>query len=136
MNIRAGIAIISVLIIGMGVYFLVPREAESPVEDEVPAQTTEPQENYNVSHIFEDGVHTISGTLTLPTPCHEVRQDVAVAESFPEQVFITIDIAATDGICIQVIDERDFSIDVEVDEAATFSLEINSVAVAVPALAE
>lgn len=133
---RAGIAIIGVLIIAMGVYFFVPREAESPISDKEPAQTTEPQENYTIEHVFDDGVHTISGTLTLPTPCHEVRQDVAIAESFPEQVFITIDVVATDGICIQVIDERDFSIDVEVDEAATFSLEINGAQVAVPALAE
>lgn len=133
---RAGIAIIGVVIILAGVYFLVPREVESPSMDEEPLQTAEPQEEYDITHTFDDGTHTIAGTLTLPNPCYEIRQDVSVAESFPEQVFITIDSVDTGGICIQVIDERDFSIDVEVDEAATFTLEINGANVAVPALAE
>ena len=46
-------------------------------------------------------------TGTLPTPCHEVKTEEIVLESYPEQVsvLLTITPPSSDAVCIQVIKE-------------------------------
>ncbi|HQC39153.1 MAG TPA: hypothetical protein PK804_00645 [Candidatus Dojkabacteria bacterium] len=46
-------------------------------------------------------------TGTLPTPCHEVKTEEIVLESYPEQVSVLLTITApsSDVACIQVIKE-------------------------------
>ncbi len=46
-------------------------------------------------------------TGTLPTPCHEVKTEEIVLESYPEQVsvLLTITPPSSDVVCIQVIKE-------------------------------
>lgn len=132
---RAIIGILVVAAIILAGYFFWPK-AEEPGQDADAPNTpvAQEEETYSVRHSFDDGVHTVSGVITLPTPCHELRENIRIAESFPEQVFIDLTTVDTGGICIQVIDDREFSIDVEVDEAASFALSINGVAVSVPNL--
>lgn len=132
---RAVIGIVVVAAILLAGYFFWPKTKE-PVQDIIApnAPVAQEEDTYNVRHSFDDGVHTISGVVTLPTPCHELRENIRIAESFPEQVFIDLTTIDTGGICIQVIDEREFSIDVEVDEAASFALTINGAAVSIPSL--
>jgi len=136
MNMRTILGVVVVAIIILGGYFFWPsqktQDAEPVVDDTV---VVGDEAGVEVMHTFEDGVHTISGEVTLPNPCYELQEDVAVAESFPEQVFIELTGVATDGICIQVTDTRPFSIDVEVDEQASFTLSINGEDVPVPSIA-
>lgn len=135
MNTRIAIGIIVIAAIVLVGYFFWPN-TEKKVED-IPSedQTVEQTEViYNLSHEFDEGTHTISGTVSLPTPCHELRENIRIAESFPEQVSIDLSIVDTGGICIQVIAEHDFSIDVEVDENASFALTIDGTSVSVPNL--
>jgi len=135
MYIRAVIGIVIVATLALVAFFFWPTQDTSkdaaPVDNPTPIQT---EEKNIVTHTFREGTHAIAGMVTLPTPCHELQENITVAESFPEQVHIDLVIAATDGICIQVLDEREFSIDVDVDEAATFTLSIDGVTVPVPAL--
>ncbi|XKT75037.1 MAG: hypothetical protein ACJKSS_02620 [Patescibacteria group bacterium UBA2103] len=136
MNTRAAIVIVVIAVIVLAAYLFWPTGKNMEENQLVKVDGTEViEEEFALEHTFEDGVHTISGIVQLPTPCHELREDVVVAESFPEQVSITLTTVDTGGICIQVIDPREFSIDVEVDEKATFSLSINDTKVLVPALA-
>lgn len=136
MNARIGITVLVLVVVAGVGYMLFPKEAASPTAPLPQQNDPTSAEEYQLTHTFEDGVHTIAGVLTLPTPCHEIQTDVTVAESFPEQVSITVTTQATDGICIQVIDEREFSVEVEVDQNATFSLTINGEQVVVPNLAD
>src|SRR3989344_139799 len=55
--------------------------------------------------------HIYRGVIDLPTPCHTLKTNVLVAESYPEQVTIQLEVEnpAPDVVCIQVIDTREFS---------------------------
>ena len=135
MNTRVIIGIVVVAALVLAGYFFWPKAKEPTQDTTAPnAPVAQEEETYSVRHSFDDGVHTISGVITLPTPCHELRENIRIAESFPEQVFIDLTTVDTGGICIQVIDEREFSIDVEVDEAASFALTINGAAVSLPSI--
>lgn len=74
---------------------------------------------------FVDGTHTVSGVIALPTPCHQLTTEARVMESFPEQVVIDINIVDTGAICIQVIDERPWQVQVQASEQATFRATFN-----------
>ena len=132
---KIALSILGVIIIIIGLVFFF-RETPSPqdVGDAIIEEPVVEQESFDITRTFEDGVHTISGVVTLPTPCHLLQENVRVAESLPEQIFITLTTQATDGICIQVLDAREFSIDVEASEEAAVSLSINGVDVPVPNL--
>lgn len=71
-----------------------------------------------------DNNWTYTISADMPTPCHSFEVQVAIAESFPEQVYF--DIAVTEpGIaetCIQQIDPQSETGEVMVDEEATFSI--------------
>jgi hypothetical protein len=67
---------------------------------------------------FSDGVHTYKGSLNVPTPCHDVLTEVTVAESFPEQVSIYLEVVDAGGICAQVITEKEFTVEFQASEQA------------------
>ncbi len=76
---------------------------------------------------FSDGVHTITGEITLPTPCYQFSYDAIVAESFPEQVTLNFKVEPPDAdvMCIQVVATKEFTIEVSASEQARFSARIN-----------
>ena len=43
---------------------------------------------------YENGSHTFSGTVSLPTPCHTLSSDLLVLESFPEQLHLRLTVTA------------------------------------------
>jgi hypothetical protein len=70
--------------------------------------------------------YTITGEL--PNPCYKATQGVAVAESYPEQVTVTLSIAqpSADTICTQVIQELNISGEFSASDAAKVSFNINN----------
>ena len=74
---------------------------------------------------YSNGAHHISGTVSLPTPCHKLAVDAVTMESYPEQVIIKAVVTDPGNPCVQVIDERAWSIDVKASEQATFRMTIN-----------
>jgi hypothetical protein len=74
-----------------------------------------------------NGVHHISGSIDLPTPCHSLEIESRIAESFPEQVFIDFIIKRGDPDidCIQVVTPTSFDLEFSVDERATFRAMLN-----------
>jgi len=133
---RAVLGIVVVAGIILAVFFFWPGAENEPkdIVEDTSAAIVDVKDDVVIEHLFDDGVHTISGVVTLPTPCHELQENIRIAESFPEQVSIDLAIVDTGGVCIQVIDDREFSIDVEVDEAASFTLSIDGVTIPVPTL--
>lgn len=129
--------VVLVLILGY-MFFVAP--ASAPVVDDTTPRQTEDElappyvQQDSLTHTFEDGVHTIAGVVVLPTPCHRIVTDTVVAESFPEQVTITIAVPQDEGVCTQVIDERSFSVDVEVSRNATFTIRTGDRTLSAPAL--
>jgi hypothetical protein len=76
---------------------------------------------------YENGVLKYSGTVQLPTPCHKLKDETGVLQSFPEQVQIRLVVEPPKpGIdCAQVITEKEFSGQVEVSSKAVVSVYLN-----------
>lgn len=76
---------------------------------------------------FDENLLKYRGTIEVPTPCHEIKQEVKVMESFPEQVRIDLTIInpPADEICAQVIAQKEFSGEAAVSENAQISVYLN-----------
>lgn len=117
--------IILIIIVGIGILFwLFPLNTNAPGDESLDKQ------NQNVgtlavTHHFENGVHTYSGTVSKPTPCHIFESEVIIRESFPEQVTLDLTIKDSGQICIQVIGEEVFTITFEASEKALVDAAIN-----------
>ena len=64
----------------------------------------------------------------LPNPCHSAEVDALVAESYPEQVTVMVNIkenTSTDTVCIQVIQELDISGEFSASSKAKVTLQVN-----------
>lgn len=64
----------------------------------------------------------------LPNPCHSAQVDALVAESYPEQVTVKVNIEenkSTDTACIQVIQELDISGEFTASSKAFVTLQVN-----------
>jgi len=60
---------------------------------------------------YQNNTLSYSGKVILPSPCHELEQDVLIMESFPEQIKVNLTSISPspDKVCIQVISEKEFS---------------------------
>ncbi|MEX0616849.1 MAG: hypothetical protein WD231_03515 [Candidatus Woykebacteria bacterium] len=78
----------------------------------------------SISVILDDGKLTYTGTVKVPTPCHSVKHDALVAESYPEQVQIKLTTLNPDPtqVCAQVVANKKFSGEVQVSSKATISI--------------
>lgn len=70
----------------------------------------EQMERVVVSKDYQNGEHIYKGTLVLPTPCHDIKQEVIVRESYPEQVQINLTIIDSGGVCAQVLTDKMFEV--------------------------
>ena len=73
---------------------------------------------------YEDNLLKYQGTVEVPSPCHDIRQETKIMESFPEQVRIDLSIEnpTPDNVCAQRITQKDFSGEVKVSESASVSV--------------
>lgn len=108
-----------VVMLAVWILFAFVRTTEEPASE--PSAIT-------LSHRFADGRHEFRGTIELPTPCH--RLDV-VAGTQGMEIEINLRTTATDSVCIQVIDTRDFYVQVNAPEEARPKLSFNGAATAV-----
>ena len=60
--------------------------------------------------VVDEGL-SYDGAVMVPTPCHTVKDEVIVAESFPEQVRIDLKVVNPDPskVCTQVVTNKEFS---------------------------
>lgn len=72
-----------------------------------------------VEKSFINGEHTLTGQLTVPTPCHTIEQEVIIRESYPEQVQIDFKIVDSGGVCAQVLVDQEFEVSFQASELAT-----------------
>jgi len=76
---------------------------------------------------FKNGKLEYSGTVQLPTSCHKLDIQTTVAESYPEQVQISLEIMDPDPetLCASVIEEKEFSGELKVSANASVSVSLN-----------
>src|SRR3989344_9605540 len=105
-----GIVIILILILLAIFYWWNPfgpsQEEQVPDENQAAVGEVSSPEPLAANHYFSDGQHTIQGSVSLPTPCHELSHEVFVAESAPVQVRIDFKITSASEICTQVVTNR------------------------------
>jgi hypothetical protein len=126
----AGIFIL--IVIGMFVYaYLAQREQMQPTSTAAPAVEEPTVDQYayieriDATHFFADGMHTIVGEFTMPTPCDLLEAESFVAESFPEQIRVAFTVVNNADSCAQVLTPARFKVEASASEAATWSATFN-----------
>ncbi len=81
-------------------------------------------EGFTLATEFSGGTMNYTVTGTMPTPCHTFVVEEIIAESFPEQVTLNIEVSEPGPAesCIQVIDTQTVSGKLNVDQNATVRL--------------
>lgn len=112
-----------ILAAAIGLYFFIRAQTtshEAPITDDFPPVTVE--------HTYEDGVHTISGTITLRNRCQRFDSSSFIDDS-TTPVTIRVDLTSEhdDGICLEIPETREFLIDVEAPEDAHVEVYSNGI---------
>lgn len=115
--------IVVLIVLWVGAEFIfAPRSAtpENPGSASVQAISAE--------HSFANGVHTISGSIDLPTPCYQLSSSTTVATTTsPQRVMINFTIAPppANQFCAQVVTPTPFTVKVVASSSATFQAAVN-----------
>lgn len=115
------------IVVGMFVFaFLKKAEIENQSVD---TAVEEPQAEVkyaaitrvDAKHFYTDGVHTLVGEVTMPTPCDLLEANATVAESYPEQVSINFTVINTAEFCAQTPTAQRFKVSAAASAEAVFS---------------
>ncbi len=119
LSIGAGALIILAAFLAL-LYF---RPAVAPVERETFEAPALP---ITLSTTFAEGVHTIEGSVTLRNRCQRFDAVAALDESATPAI-IRVDITSEhdEGICLEIPDTREFSLEVEAPEDARIEVFVN-----------
>ena len=78
-----------------------------------------------VTRFKEGSIYTYRGVLSLPTPCHSIKTETLVAESYPEQVTIKLDTMSDGEPCAEVISDKKFFAQFTASPEHTLSIILN-----------
>ena len=117
------LAVLLIVIVAVMLWFI-PLETDIP-QDGVGGDDM-PRGSLSVIHSYADGVHTYSGGIAKPTPCHILTSDITIDDSSVSP-FVTLDFSLKDSgeICIQVISEEQFSLSIRGPETVNVAAYIN-----------
>lgn len=88
-------------------------------------QTEITEDNFTLTASYiEDNTWEYNIVGQLPNPCYTVTTDAIVAESYPEQVSIVVNVEAPDAdvMCAQVIEPYEYTGEFQASEEATVKL--------------
>jgi len=99
------------------------RPAVAPVERETFETPALP---VSISSTYLDGVHTIEGAVTLRNRCQRL-DTIATLDETLSPALIRIDVTSEhdEGICLEVPEERTFTLEVEGPEAVRMEVFVN-----------
>ena len=122
-----GIIIVLAGLFGMSKFFISNQTAaviDSIVDESTTITITEAT--------FDGKLYTYKGTVSVPTPCHDLSAEAFIKESYPEQVELRFAIAepGDDEICAQVITDKEFTIIFQASESAIIKATLNGEEVA------
>jgi len=118
------------IVVGMFTYTWLAKNqvAEVPtMTEEVPRPA--PTARIDATHFFRDGVHTIVGSIMVPTPCDLLTYESQVAESMPEQVTFAFTTINNSEMCATVVTEQRFLVTATASEMATLRATLNGMPV-------
>jgi len=98
----------------------VPQNNIDPVGE--PAE--KPQTEVRIlNHLYKDGIHTYTGSITVPSPCHALEHTAFVAESFPEQIRVDLTVKDPEPstVCVQTLHEVAFTVEAQASEHAVLT---------------
>jgi len=84
--------------------------------DEVPHPQTEERKGavqerlLTAKHRYENGVHTVAGSVALPTPCHAVVAEPFFVDSGTTTVEIRFSTTLSGDVCAQVVTQAPFKV--------------------------
>jgi hypothetical protein len=55
---------------------------------------------------YENGILNYKITIEKPTPCHTIKKEEIIMESYPVQVIVDLTLESSEGMCAQVITEE------------------------------
>ena len=122
-TIIAGVIAFCLIVAGLFTFTYVQK---NKVEQQVPVvatSTTPTMNTYGITridgkHFFINGVHTIVGELSMPTPCDLLTGESLVAESYPEQVTFAFSVVNTTENCIQTQTVQRFKVSAQASKEA------------------
>ena len=121
----ATVVLFVIIIIGMFIFaYLNKNEQAVVLDDDVTQVETTPYDyitRVDGTHYYIDGEHTVVGEILMPTPCDLLEADIAVAESFPEQISINFSVINNAESCIQQITPARYKVSAPASAEATFS---------------
>jgi len=94
---------LAVLLLAIAAIGCAPEQQPVIYEDD----TLPSDEGIVVTYSSEESTLSYSISITKPTPCHEVKAEENILDSFPPQVQVSISMSAPPAgrVCIQVIEE-------------------------------
>lgn len=120
---RVVLIVCAAVVIGAIAYALY---AQSTATAPTPVAKT-PERSYSVSYeqSYDAGVHTISGSVMLDTPCDTVE---ASALEVGGDIRVDLRIPPLEGMCLQRPAAHEFSVDIEAPEEASVAIFVNGIA--------
>lgn len=121
-TIKLGALAVALIAIITVYYFFFSQEVVAPETnvEEVPIENQIPEESaptsVSISRTYSKGTHTVRGVISLPTPCYTLATDVEVSSTTEPLATIVFSSGDPGGMCIQVIDEREFEVNFKAPE--------------------
>lgn len=82
----------------------------------------------SIENTYEDGVHTLEGTVTLRNRCQRLSTIASLDESSsPATIRVDLTSEHDEEICLEIPDTRTFSLEVEGPENAAVQIFINGI---------
>lgn len=125
-----GVIVLVLLVVGLFGYTLISAPtSEAPEKtDDTPVGTNVEQRTISAQHQYRDGVHTIAGTVTVPSPCHRLLAEPFFIDESKERVEIRFTTSVEGEVCAQVVTDARFKVTFEAPEQATVSATWNGAA--------
>ncbi len=122
-----------VLIIGMFVFAFLKKsemnETNTPTTETPIAGPYDSITRIDAKHFFIDGVHTLVGTITMPTACDLLNWDVATSIT-PDTASINFDVINTAETCAQALTDQRFKVEFAGSEAVDIRATLEGRAIA------
>jgi len=119
-NMRVAVSIALSVFVLIGVAYLALHVESSIAKDEY-VKVEAPQ--VTLLSDYDEGIHTIAGSLRVPTPCTPVSAASVLTADGTIRVDVTV--GEDTDICLMRATEKEFSVDFEAPEEATIAVYVN-----------
>lgn len=84
-------------------------------------------EQLSLKVFFQDNKLKFSGTVQMPTPCHNLTTESMIAESYPEKVSLYLNAVEprSGDVCAEVVTPKEFSGEIQASEESSIRVIFN-----------